>query len=166
MVVDRVHRAPRLLGAEQKGILRGVEPGAAVRRHVGGVVLNHLGWAATLGLRVGIFGRQAPDADGNFLRAAMDRAGIEYDIALDGSSSSLAEIFVDDAGERAIYMAPGATSETEPVHVRRHEPFLRRGARLSTEISQLPLPAVREALALARAAGIPTVFPSLTRPYD
>ena len=27
MVVDRVHRAPRLLGAEQKGILREVEPG-------------------------------------------------------------------------------------------------------------------------------------------
>lgn len=157
MAVDRVHRAPRLLGAEEKVILRDLGEGAAVRRHVGGVVLNHLGWAAILGLRVGVFGRQARDADGQFLRAAMDALGIERDIALDGSASSLAEIFVDDAGERSIYMAPGATSETEPVHVRRHEPFLRRGARLSTEVSQLPLPAVREALRLARAAGIPTV---------
>lgn len=158
MVVDRVHRAPRLLGAEQKAILRDVAGDGPVRRHVGGVVLNHLGWAAALGLRVGIFGRQASDADGHFLRAAMDRAGIEHDIALDGSATSLAEIFIDDAGERAIYMAPGATLETEPAHVRRHEPFLRRGARLSTEVSQLPLPAVREALALARAAGIPSVL--------
>ncbi|NRA08400.1 MAG: SIS domain-containing protein [Myxococcales bacterium] len=158
MVVDRVHRAPRLLGAEQKAILRDVEDAGPVRRHVGGVVLNHLGWAAALGLRVGIFGRQAADAGGHFLRDAMDRAGIERDIALDGSASSLAEIFVDDAGERAIYMAPGATSETEASHVRRHEAFLRRGARLSTEVSQLPLTAVREALALARAAGIPTVL--------
>ena len=62
MVVDRVHRAPRLLGAEQKAILRDVEDAGPVRRHVGGVVLNHLGWAAALGLRVGIFGRQAADA--------------------------------------------------------------------------------------------------------
>ena len=158
MVVDRVHRAPRLLGAEEKVILRDVGDTGPVRRHVGGVVLNHLGWAAILGLRVGIFGRQARDADGHFLRAAMDQLGIERDIALDGSASSLAEIFVDDAGERAIYMAPGATSETEPAHVGRHESFLRRGARLSTEVSQLPLPAVREALRLARAAGIPTVL--------
>jgi len=158
MVVDRVHRAPRLLGADEKGILRDVAGDGPVRRHVGGVVLNHLGWAAAMGLRVGIFGRQACDSDGSFLRTAMDRAGIEREIALDGSASSLAEIFVDDAGERAIYMAPGATSETEPSHVRRHEPFLCRGARFSTEVSQLPLPAVREALALARAAGIPTVL--------
>ena len=51
MVVDRVHRAPRLLGADAKALLRDVEGAGAVRAHVGGVVLNHLGWAAALGLR-------------------------------------------------------------------------------------------------------------------
>jgi sugar/nucleoside kinase (ribokinase family) len=80
MVVDRVHRAPRILGSDEKGILRDVGHGAPVRTYVGGVVLNHLGWAAALGLQTGIFGRQADDEGGRFLRAAMDRFGIERDL--------------------------------------------------------------------------------------
>jgi arabinose-5-phosphate isomerase len=166
MVVDRVHRAPRLLGAEQKGILRSVGDAGPVQTHVGGVVLNHLGWAAALGAKVGIFGRQAPDANGAFLREAMDRAGIERDITLDGEASSFAEIFVDDAGERAIYMAPGATSATTGNHVAAHGDFVRRASALTTEISQLPIEAVQTALDIAREAGIPTVVDLDLPPSD
>ena len=157
MMVDRMHRAPRLLGAEQKGILLDVEDAGPVRTHVGGVVLNHLGWAAALGARVGIFGRQARDEGGRFLRDAMDRAGIAREIALDGEASGLAEIFVDDAGERAIYMSRGATATTTAAHVREHAGFVMRAAMLSTEISQLPIAAVQEALDLARERGLRTV---------
>lgn len=156
MVVDRVHRAPRLLGPDEKVHLRSVD-GGPVRILPGGVVLNHLGWAATLGLRTGIFGRQADDPEGRFLRAAMDRLGVARDIATGGPASSVAEIFVDDAGERSIYMAPGATAGTTGEHVRAHAAFVRRARRLTTEVSQLPLEAVQAALALAREAGIPTV---------
>ena len=167
MVVDRVHRAPRILGSDEKGILRDLGHGDPVRRHVGGVVLNHLGWASALGLRTGIFGRQADDENGRFLRAAMDRLGIERQLVIDGSASSVAEIFVDDGGGRSIYMAPGATSETTAEHVRsRHADFIRRAARLTTEVSQLPLDAAREALAIARAAGIPTVVDLDVPPAD
>jgi len=166
MVVDRVHRAPRILGGDQKGILRDVDDVAPVRAYVGGVVLNHLGWAATLGLRTGITGRQADDANGRFLRDAMDRAGIARDIALDAAASSFAEIFVDDAGDRAIYMAPGATAETTAAHVREHADFIRRARRLSTEVSQLPLAAAREALAIAREAGVATVVDLDVPPSD
>jgi arabinose-5-phosphate isomerase len=166
MVVDRVHRAPRILGGDQKGILREVDDLGPVRAYVGGVVLNHLGWAAALGLRTGITGRQADDANGSFLRDAMDRAGIARDIALDAAASSFAEIFVDDAGDRAIYMAPGATAETTAAHVREHAEFIRRAARLSTEVSQLPLAAAREALAVAREAGIATVVDLDVPPSD
>jgi sugar/nucleoside kinase (ribokinase family) len=88
MVVDRVHRAPRILGSDEKGILRDVGHGAPVRTYVGGVVLNHLGWAAALGLQTGIFGRQADDEGGRFLRAAMDRFGIERDLRSPRSSST------------------------------------------------------------------------------
>jgi len=166
MVVDRVHRAPRILGSDEKGILRDID-GAPIQLRVGGVVLNHLGWAALLGLRTGIFGRQADDAGGRFLRAAMDRSGIEHDIVLEGAASSVAEIFVDDAGARSIYMAPGSTSGTTAEHVRgRHADFIRRSARLSTEISQLPLEAVVAALDIARAAGIPTVLDLDVPPSD
>ncbi len=167
MVVDRVHRAARILGGDEKGILRSVEGAGPVRLSVGGVVLNHLGWAAALGLRAGIFGRQARDEGGRFLRAAMDGAGIEHDLILEGSATSLAEIFVDDEGGRAIYMAPGATSETTALHVRRdHADFIRRARRLTTEVSQLPLAAALEALSIAREAGIPTVVDLDVPPSD
>ena len=90
MVVDRVHRAPRLVGEDAKALLRDVAGGGPVQRHVGGVVLNHLGWAAALGLRTGIFGRQGDDEDGRFLRAAMDRLGIERDLHLVEERTSVA----------------------------------------------------------------------------
>lgn len=167
MVVDRVHRAPRILGTEEKGILRAVGEAGPVAVHVGGVVLNHLGWAAALGLRAGICGRQAADDNGRFLRGAMQRLGIARDIRLEGSASSFAEIFVDDAGERAIYMAPGATSETRAEHVRDDfAGFIRRAARLTTEVSQLPLEAAREALRVAGENAIPTVVDLDVPPSD
>jgi sugar/nucleoside kinase (ribokinase family) len=166
MVVDRVHRSPRILGADEKGILRAVSGGGPVQSAVGGVVLNHLGWAAALGLRTGIFGRQARDENGLFLRAAMDRAGIERSLDLAGSASSFAEIFVDDGGDRAIYMAPGATAETRPEHVREHEAFVARAAHLTTEVSQLPLDSAFEALRIARAHGATTVVDLDVPPSD
>lgn len=158
MVVDRVHRAPRILGSDEKGILRAVDGAGPVRRAVGGVVLNHLGWAAALGLRTGIFGRQAPDEHGSFLRAAMDRAGIARDLRLDGDASSFAEIFVDDGGDRTIYMAPGVTSQTEPSHVREHTDFIARASHVSSEVSQLPLASALEALRIARSHAAVTVL--------
>jgi arabinose-5-phosphate isomerase len=158
MVVDRLHRTRRIVGADEKGPLLPFPGSGPVQRFVGGVMLNQLGWAASLGLRTGIFGKQADDDGGRFLRAAMDRLGIERDLVLDGSASSLAEIFIDEAGERAIYMASAATGETTAEHVRRHHgEIIRRTSVLSTEVSQLPLDATLEALAMAREAGIPTV---------
>jgi len=165
MVVDRMHRTTRLLGADEKGHLHDLG-GAPVRAMVGGVVLNHLGWAAALGLRTGIFGLGAEDAEGRLLRAAMERLGMVHAIDRDGSATSVAEIFVDDAGERTIYMAPGATSETTPERVRAHAGFVRRARRLTTEVSQLPLPAVRAALDLAREGGAATLVDLDVPPSD
>jgi arabinose-5-phosphate isomerase len=167
MVVDRIRRVPRVLGPDEKTSVLTGEGGAPVETKVGGVVLNHLGWAAALGLRTGIFGKQADDAEGRFLRDAMARFGIVHDLVLDGSASSTAEIFVDPDGGRAIYMAPGATAETTAEHVRRHHAdFVARGRRVSTEVSQLPLAAVREVLALAREVGASTVVDLDLPPSD
>jgi sugar/nucleoside kinase (ribokinase family) len=162
MAVDRVHRTPRILEAGAKGILRDVDGAGPVQRYVGGVVLNHLGWAAALGLDVGIFGRQADDEAGVFLRDAMARTGIACHIDIvdssSGEASTTAEIFVDDAGERSIYMAPGTTSGTTREHVRKvHKSFILNALTLTTEVSQLPLPAALEAVLIAREAGLATV---------
>ncbi len=158
VVADRLRRVPRLIGPDQKAILRPMAGGAPVELHVGGVVLNHLGWAAALGLRTGVFGKQADDPDGRFLRAAMERHGIEHRFVLDGSASAFADIYVDDEGARAIYMAPGATAETTAAFVRRHHAdFIRRAARVTTEVSQLPLATALEVVRIAREAGVATV---------
>ena len=64
MVVDRVHRAARILGPDEKGPLQSEPGGASVRTFIGGVILNQLGWASALGLRTGIFGKGADDENG------------------------------------------------------------------------------------------------------
>ncbi len=158
MVLDRVHRSARIVGPDQKGILTGVENFGPVGHYIGGVVLNHLGWAAILGLKTGIFGRQADDDRGRTLRRGMDRLGIERHISIGGSTSSVAEIFVDDLGQRAIYMAPGATTGTTPEHIYdEHASFIRRAKCMTTEISQLPLAAVAAALRVAQESRITTI---------
>src|SRR4029453_10498074 len=162
MVIDRMPRAPRAIGAAEKGMLRDLGRGPVSTR-IGGVVLNHLGWAAALGLRTGIFGLGADEEKGRLLRAAVDGLGIAHSIERNGSASSVAEIFVDDAGERAIYMAPAATSETTPERVRAHAAFVQRARRVTTEASQLPLAA---ALELARAAGAVTAVDLDMPPSD
>ena len=158
MVVDEIHLAKRILGADEKSLLRSDEHGSVVRRLVGGVVLNHLGWARVLGLRTAIFGKQGDDPNGRFLRAGMERLGIAHRIDLGGSASSFAQVYVDPSGARAIYMARGATGEYTPEEVEPlHRSVIEDAAVVTSEISQLPLATVRRVLELARAAGARTI---------
>jgi ribokinase len=167
MVLDRMHRARRLLGPNEKGLLDPIGDGGPVQLCIGGVLLNQVGWAALFDIRTGLCGRQADDEAGRTLRGAMEAAGIETHLDLTASASSLAEIFIDAEGERAIYMAAGATSETTPDHIRRdHTDFIARGARLSTEVSQLPLDATLAALQVAHEQGLSTALDLDVLPSD
>lgn len=158
MVVDEIHLAKRILGADEKSLLRTDARGSVVRRLVGGVVLNHLGWARALGLRTAIFGKQGDDPNGRLLRAGMERIGIVHRILLGGSASSFAQVYVDPTGARAIYMARGATGEYTPAEVEaEHGSLIADAAVVTSEISQLPLATVLRVLELARAAGARTV---------
>ncbi len=168
MVVDLFYRTPRIIKADEKILLdahRG--SGEMQRAEVGGVTLNHLGWARVLGLETGIFGKIGDDANGALLRDGMDRLGIRQNLTRDGSASAFATIFVDRSGNRAIYMARGATGELKPEEIRRrHGAFIRRAHLVSTEISQLPLPTVLAILRYARAHSIPTVLDLDLAPAD
>lgn len=167
MVLDRMHRTRRVLAANEKGLLESIGTAGPVQACIGGLMLNQLAWASLFGLRVGLFGRQADDEAGRALRAAMARHGIATDLDLGASASSIAEIFIDEAGERAIYMAAGATGETRPEHLRtNHTTFIARGRRLTTEISQLPLDTTLAALKLAHANGLSTVVDLDILPSD
>jgi sugar/nucleoside kinase (ribokinase family)/D-arabinose 5-phosphate isomerase GutQ len=171
MVVDLFYRTPRIINSDEKVILdaNGQGPGglAIEQASVGGVVLNHLGWAQLLGLRTGIFGKMGNDRNGEFLRDGMDSLGIKHHLTLDGSASSYATVFVDPAGNRAIYMMRGATAELSPAEVRaRHGAFIRTARMVSTEISQLPLKTVIAILKLARERSAPTVVDLDIPPSD
>jgi len=159
MVVDRISHTPRLIGADEKVLLQPDPDGRVVRELVGGVTLNHLGWASLLGLRTGIFGRQADDAAGRLLRSGMRALGIERDLDLSGGASSFANVYLDPRGERAIYMARGATAEFAPDDVSdRHRAIIESAHWVSTEISQVPLDTVVRVLELARDAGALTIL--------
>ncbi|HYA36497.1 MAG TPA: carbohydrate kinase family protein, partial [Candidatus Binataceae bacterium] len=170
MVVDLFYRTPRIISADEKVILDASRPlgSAAIEQaSVGGVVLNHLGWARVLGLECGIFGKMGDDRNGEFLREGMDGLGIRHHLTLDGSASSYATVFVDPAGNRAIYMVRGATAELKPSEIRtRHGAFIRNASIVSTEISQLPIRTVIAILKFARDNSIPTVLDLDVPPSD
>jgi len=168
MVVDLFYRTPRIIRADEKILLRSHTASAAIERtEVGGLVLNHLGWGRILGLKTGIFGKLGDDRNGEFLREGMDRLGIRHHLTFDGSASAFATIFVDSNGDRAIYMARGATGELTPAEVRsRHGAFIRRAGLVSTEISQLPLRTVLAILLFARTHSIPTILDLDVPPSD
>ena len=82
-IVDLFYRAPRIITADEKTILDAHDAGGSVERtQVGGLVLNHLGWARVLGLSAGIFGKMGDDRHGEFLRAGVDRFGPELGLPL------------------------------------------------------------------------------------
>ncbi|MEE9280023.1 MAG: PfkB family carbohydrate kinase [Myxococcota bacterium] len=159
MVVDSIHFTPRLVVKDEKALLRADADGAITQRLVGGVTLNQLGWARILGLEVAIFGKQADDDNGRFLRAGMERLGIEHHLDLSGSASSFAQVYVDPSGGRAIYMARGATGELRPEEIDQvHRRAIESARVVTTEVSQLPLAAVRRVLEIARESGARTVL--------
>jgi arabinose-5-phosphate isomerase len=168
MVVDLFYRTPRIIRADEKVILDANGASVAIEQaSVGGVVLNHLGWARVLGLETGIFGKMGDDRNGEFLRDGMESLGIRHHLTLDGSASSYATVFVDPAGNRAIYMMRGATAELKASEIRaRHGAFIKNARMVSTEISQLPLKTVIAILKFARENSISTVLDLDVPPSD
>jgi sugar/nucleoside kinase (ribokinase family)/D-arabinose 5-phosphate isomerase GutQ len=168
MVVDLFYRTPRFVRAEEKIALEAHHDNGRIERAaVGGLVLNHLGWARVLGLDVGVFGKIGADRNGELLLRGMGQLGIRHHLTTDGSASSFAKIFLDAGGGRAIYMARGATAELAPDEIRRrHAGFIRHARMVSTEISQLPLRTVIALLLFARANSIPTVLDVDLPPAD
>lgn len=168
LVVDLFYRTPRIIRADEKIALGTHRDGGRLERTVpGGLVLNHLGWAAALGLETGVFGKIGADRYGELLLRTMERMGIRHHLTADGSATAFAKIFVNARGGRAIYMARGANAELAPDEVRRrHAVFIRRARMVTTEISQLPLRTVIAILLFARAHSIPTVVDVDLPPSD
>lgn len=116
----------------------------------GGKGANQAVAASRLGADVTFLGRVGDDAPGREMRAALAAAGIDVKgVGVDrGARTGLAIIALDDDGENAIIVSPGANARFEPGHL---EPATDALDRAEVTLLQLevPLETVSRAAALA-----------------
>ncbi len=153
--MDYFARVPRLPGPDEKINASGLEI------HSGGVTANNLTQLARLGAKAAWLGLIGDDDAGktilaDFQKEGMDTSGIEV---MKGARSSAAWIPVDEKGDRCIYMFPNVTAKISPFEVNhRFADHIRAAKHFHTEASQLPLVPVREAMQVARGAGVRVLF--------
>ena len=153
--VDYFAIVPRLIGADEKINANRLEV------HAGGVTANNLTQVARLGAKSGWLGLLGDDDNGRIIQEAfaadgMDLTGIEV---VKGERSSLTWIPVDAEGERCIYMFPNVTGKISVYQVlNRFAPHIKQAKHFHTEASQLPLTPVKEAMKVARDAGVRVIF--------
>ncbi|MFY9751717.1 MAG: carbohydrate kinase family protein [Candidatus Acidiferrales bacterium] len=153
--VDYFAIVPKLLGAEEKINADRMEI------HAGGVTANNLTQVARLGASTGWLGLIGDDENGSIIQKAfeadgMDLAGIEV---VKGERSSLTWIPVDREGERCIYMFPNVTGAISVYQVdNRFASHIRQAKHFHTEASQLPIAPVKQAMKIAKDAGVRILF--------
>ncbi len=96
--------------------------GKSVRRYPGGKGANQAVAAARLGETVAFFGKVGTDVFGDELLAELRHNGIDVTNVerISDHSTGLASILVDDAGENAIAIAPGANAAVDTDYVDRN----------------------------------------------
>ncbi len=114
-----------------------------------------VGRLAARGASAHMIGRVGYDVFADHLKASLAAAGVDVSsvYATRSQPTGVALIWVDDAGQNSIVVAPGANSELRPEGV---EEFRRvfRGARCVLFQLETPLATVARALRLAREEGV------------
>ena len=163
-VVDRFFRVRAIPKPGEKGFFH--SPTRILEDSiVGGVTLNHLAWAAELGVPTSLLALQGDDDAGHRIRAAMKDLGISSEHIEVGPEYTTAESYVisqPSDGERSIIMASGSTSQINSgVMDRLFSRFLESDNApriVSTEVSQVPLSGVEALLKAGNSAGALTVL--------
>jgi fructokinase len=116
---------------------------------------------ARLGTSTGWLGLIGDDENGRIIQKAftedgMDLSGVEV---VRGERSALTWIPVNPGGERCIYMFPNVTGKLSVLHVKNRFSSHIKGARhFHTEASQLPIVPLKEAMRIAKDAGVRIFF--------
>ncbi len=153
--IDYFAIVPRLLGAEEKINATRMEI------HAGGVTGNNLTQVARLGASTGWLGLVGDDENGRLIQKAftddgMDLSGIEV---VKNERSTMTWIPVDAQGERCIYMFPNVNGNISVHHVRsRFASHIQKAKHFHSEASQLPIAPVKEAMSVAKEAGVRVIF--------
>lgn len=147
--MDLVARTPRL-----------PMPGETLQGHSfatipGGKGANQAVAAARLGAPTHMVGRVGGDEFGQMLLASLQGAGVRGDrIYVDDSTSSgIAVIEVDDAGENRIIIIAGANGQVGDADIERLSTLLLQASVLLLQL-EIPIPAILAAAQAAQAAGV------------
>ncbi|MBE9129548.1 MULTISPECIES: PfkB family carbohydrate kinase [unclassified Coleofasciculus] len=147
--IDLVTRVPQLPVAGET--LQGYEFFTAP----GGKGANQAVAASQLGIPTHLVGRLGNDEFGRQLLASLQGAGVHTDgILLDArTTSGVAVISVDDAGENQIVITPGANGRLNETDVGRLQPLLPGAVALLMQL-EIPVSAVLSAARTAHSVGV------------
>ncbi len=125
----------------------------------GGKGANQAAAAARLGARVEMIGCVGDDAFGQALRANLQQQGVGTARVRTARSAAtgIAMIIVDAQGENSIVVAPGANAAVIRQDVANARDLI-AGARMLVMQCEVPIPAVRAAVALAAELRVPVVL--------
>jgi ribokinase len=125
----------------------------------GGKGANQAVAAARLGAPVTFVGRVGKDAFGDRLAAEIGGAGVDttYLVRDADHATGVALISVDQAGQNAIVVAPGANGALSPADVDAAEAVIASAAVLIVQL-EIPLDTVKHAIAVAKRHGTRTIL--------
>ncbi|MEM3728989.1 MAG: carbohydrate kinase family protein, partial [Candidatus Bathyarchaeia archaeon] len=101
--VDKLYKVNKIAGPEEEGFIKGFEEAC------GGSAANTIVGLARLGCKVGFIGKVANDREGKMLLEDFRKEGVDTRgviRAKEGRSGTVMG-FVDEKGERALYVDPG-----------------------------------------------------------
>jgi ribokinase len=101
--VDKLYRVNKIAGPEEEGFIKGFEEAC------GGSAANTIVGLARLGCKVGFIGKVAKDREGKMLMEDFRVEGVNTKgiIRAEAGRSGTVMGFVDEKGERALYVDPG-----------------------------------------------------------
>ncbi len=107
--VDKLYKVNRIAGPEEEGFVINCQEAC------GGSAANAIVGLARLGCRVGFIGKVAMDREGKMLIEDFRREGVDTKgvIRVKGGRSGTVMGFVDEKGDRALYVDPGVNDTLE-----------------------------------------------------
>ncbi|MEM2917461.1 MAG: carbohydrate kinase family protein [Candidatus Bathyarchaeia archaeon] len=104
--VDKLYRVNKIAGKDEESFIKNF------KQACGGSAANTIVGLARLGLKVGYIGKIAQDIEGKLLLKDFEKEGVNIDgiIVSKKGRSGVVLGFVDENGERALYVDPGVNS--------------------------------------------------------
>ncbi len=132
--------------------------GHGLRTAIGGKGLNQASACARFGRPVEMVGAVGSDAIGQQALGHLERKGVgtAHVRALHDVRTGMAHILVAEDGQNMIVVTPGANGRVSPADIDAAETLIAGASAVVVQL-EIPLPAVRRALEIARAHGVLSV---------